>query len=118
MMNENILNLDLHPTKLAFCLYVIREYYTGPIEDIIFEPCDCKFAIRKAKWRSVFAANNQQLEFWIIFDQDEALAMVWRMIKDRAVVNFGMIHFELRPYDQDAVEEAIRALPLIQQQVH
>ncbi len=118
MQKENILDLDLHPTKLAFSLYIIREYYTGPLEDIIFEPCNFKFGVREAKWRTVFGADDHRLEFWIVFDEDEALAMVWRMVKNRTVEDYGMIHYELRPYDKEAVEKIIKELPIIQPQVH
>ncbi len=117
-MNENILNLDLHPTKLAFTLYVIRQYYTGPLETIQFEPCDCKFAAREAKWRTVFLANDHNLEFWIIFDQDEALSLVWRVVKGKKIEDLGMVHYELRPYHPDSVEKAIKSLPIIKPKTH
>ncbi len=118
MNAENILDLDLEPTKLAFSLYVIREYFSGPIENIYFEPCDCNFAAKKARWRTAFRSNENQLEFWIIFDEDEALAMVWRLVENDTVMDRGMIHYELRPYNNDAVEEAIASLPVMKPTTH
>lgn len=109
---KNLLELEMHPTAISFSLYVIREYYTGPLEEITFLECDEKFLARKAKYVSVFGCNDNTLEFWIIYNNDEAMGMAWRVITDGEVKNRGIINYELKPYSVERVDKAISDLPI------
>ncbi len=111
-MIKNLQELDLHPTKIAFSLYLMRQFTSDPIEHLIFVKCSETFAARQAKWVSVIKKHDRQLEFWIIYNGDEALSMVWRIIYKNAVETFGMIQYELRPYLPSGVERAIKNLPI------
>lgn len=115
---KNLLKLDLNPTQIAFSLYVIREYFSGPLEEINFDLREEKFAARKTKWVCAFYADVNQLEFWIIYKDDEALGMAWRIILDGVVKDKGLINYELNPYSKSVAHQAINDLPIIKRKCH
>lgn len=108
----NLLDLDMHPTKIAFSLYVIRQFFKGPLNEIVFYERDEKFAVRKAKYVAIFKGKETQLEFWIIHSDKKAMGMAWRIIANDQINDYGMIHYELRPYSPPKVEQAIFDLPI------
>ncbi len=106
--------LPLSEETLAFLHYVIRvtDQISVETEDIFFAPCNVKFGLATARWVTMF--NNEVddfIEYWIIYKEDKASALVTKYIDSNGSQNVAFTQFILHPISTEGVTDLINELP-------